>query len=138
MKTMKRILVFLTAALLVLSLASCGDKSGSIKKAFEGEGYTVTTVDTSNSIVKGLLDAVLNDDQMDDLSKYELILCTKGFDNAVIIKFPNSGDLKDFLTVEDKDGNKNTALYDEAKDDGKINGNCLLIVGSSTAKDIFN
>lgn len=137
MKLMKKVLVFLTAALLVLSLASCGDKSASIKKAFEGEGYTVKTVDTSNSTVNTLLDAVLNDDQMEDLAEYELILCTKGFDVAVIVKFPGSGDIKDFLTVEDSDGKKDTTLYDEAKDEGRINGNCLLLVGGNTAEEIF-
>ena len=53
-----------------------------------------------------------------------------------VIKFPSAGDLKDFLTVE-KDGEKDTSMYDEAKDDGTINGNCLLITAGSEAKDIF-
>ena len=28
-------------------------------------------------------------------------------------------------------------MYDEAKDNGTINGNCLLITAGSEAKDIF-
>ena len=137
MKTLKKILVILTAALLVLSLASC-DKSGSIKKAFEKEDYTVTVVDANNGTVKNLLDLALSDDQMEKIAEYEIILVSNGLLNtAAIIKFPSAGDLKDFLTVE-KDGKKDTEAYDTAKENGKINGNCLLIGGSDEVEEIFN
>ena len=53
------------------------------------------------------------------------------------MKFPGAGDLKSFLTVEDKDGKKDTSAYDKAKEDGYINGNCWLLTLSSDAKDIF-
>jgi len=45
MKALKRILVFLTATVLLLSLVSCGDKSAAIKKEFEKDGWTVRTED---------------------------------------------------------------------------------------------
>ena len=137
MKILKKILVILTAALLVLSLASC-DKSGSIKKAFEKEDYTVTVVDATNGTVKNLLDLALSDEQMEEVAEYEIILVSNGlFNTAAIIKFPSAGDLKNFLTVE-KDGKKDTEAYDTAKKNGKINGNCLLIGGSDEVEEIFN
>lgn len=135
---LKKILVVLMATMLVLSLASC-DKSKSIKKDFEDAGYTVSTVDTNNDTAKGILKLLLSDEQIEKVGEYELILCTNGILNtAIIIKFPSSGELKDFLTTEDSDGKKDTSAYDKAKEDGKINGNCLLITSSSDAKDVFN
>jgi hypothetical protein len=163
MKTMKRILVFLTAALLILSLASCsGDKAGSIKKAFEKADYEVTTLSGSDDKAKAVLAmAGLSEEQKKDVEKYEIIVCNKkteqstqgglgGFleniggaidgaiPNAIIIKFPSADDLKDFLTIVDTDGTKITTLYEKAVEDGKINGNCLLLVGGTAEKDIFN
>jgi uncharacterized protein YpmS len=133
---MKKFLKACTVALLVvicaLAFAGC-DKSSSIKKAFEDEGYTVSTVDTTNSTVKTLLSTVLTEDQMKEADNYEVILCSKSLNVAVIIKFPGSGDVKSFLT--DEDGN--TDAYDTAKDNGTINGNCYLITLSSDAKTIF-
>jgi len=45
--------------------------------------------------------------------------------------------VKDFLAVEDEDGKKNTEAYEKAKEDGLINGNCLLITVDADAKKIF-
>lgn len=138
MNITKRILVLLTALVLVFSLASCGDKSGSIKKAFEKEGWTVKTVNADDTGVKTILEILLSDEQIEKASEYEIILCTNGILNsAIVMKFPSSGDLKDFLTVEDEDGKKDTSAYDKAKENGTINGNCLLITMSSEAKEIF-
>lgn len=138
MKTMlKRISVFALAALMMLALVSCGDKSSAVKKAFEKAEYKVETVNSDNAIVKPILAAALTEDQMKDLSKYELILCVNGLNIAVIIKFPGSGDIKTLLTVE-KDGKKDTSAYDKAKEDGNINGNCMIITTSSDAKKVFN
>lgn len=141
---MKKFLTALSAALLVvilaLTMAGC-DKSGNIKKAFENEEYTVTTVDASNETVQTLLKAALTEDQVSKVNEYEIILCVgKGLNaitgSGVVIKFPSSGELKSFLTVEDSEGNKDTSAYDKAKEDGSINGNCLYF-GSSAGKDIF-
>ena len=138
MKTMKRILVIFTAVILLLSMVSCGDKSGAIKKAFEDDGWTVKTVKADDTGVKVILELLLTDEQIEKAADYEIILCNKNIiKNAVVIKFPSSGDVKDFLTVEDEDGKKNTEAYEKAKEDGLINGNCLLITVDADAKKIF-
>ena len=113
---MKKVLTAICSALLIavfaLTMAGC-DKSGSIKKAFEKEEYTVTTVNADNSTVQTILKAALTEDQVNKVNEYEIILCVgKGLNavtgSGVVIKFPSSGELKDFLTVEDSEGNKNT------------------------------
>lgn len=136
--TLKNLLALALAALMLVSLVACGDKASSIKKAFEKEGYEVETVNSDSTLVSILL-AGLSEEQKNDLSKYELIYCHKGLvgDTALIIKFPNSGDLKNFLTVE-KDGKKDTSAYDTAKEKGYIKGNCYLITLSDNCKNIFN
>ena len=122
---------------MIFTLASCGDKAESIKKAFEEKGYKVETVDTNNDTAKGIMKIFLSDDQIEKVGEYELILCTNGIVNtAIIIKFPAESDVKDFLTVE-KDGEKNTSAYDAAKENGTLNGNCLIFTVSSEAKEIF-
>ena len=141
-KFVKSLLVLALAGLMMLSMVSCGDKSGSIKKAFEKEGFTVTTVDATNSTAKGLLTILLSQEQMEKAAEYEIILCTKeGILNvgatAAIIKFPSAGELKDFLTVENSDGKKDTSAYDKAIENGTINGNCMIFTASSSSNDIF-
>ncbi len=136
-KFFKTIASFFAALLMVFGLASC-DKSGSIKKAYEKADYKVEVVDTNNSLVKGMLSEMLTEDQMKDAEKYEVIYASKGLTNmAIVMKFPSSGDVKDFYTVEDKDGKKDTSAYDKAKEDGNIKGNCVLFVSTGDAKDIF-
>ena len=138
MKNITRILAILSALVLLVSLVSCGDKSGAIKKAFEEDGWTVTTVNTDNSTAKTVLSLFLTEEQIEDAAEYEIIWCNKSIiKNAVVIKFPSSGDIKTFLTVEDSEGKKDTKAYDEAKANGMINGNCLLITADSDAKELF-
>ena len=85
MKTMKKVLVFLLASLLLLSLVSCGDKSGSIKKAFEKADYEVASLSSDDEDAKGVIALLgLNEEQKEDIAKYEIILCNEG----------NSGDQK--------------------------------------------
>ena len=142
MKTMlKRISVFALAALMMLALVSCGNKASAVKKAFEKADYKVETVKSDSEEAQTILKLLLNEEQMKEVSKYELMICKMdGALNigktAIIIKFPGSGDVKDFLTVE-KDGKKDTSAYDKAKEDGIINGNCMIITASSDSKDIF-
>ena len=158
MKTMKRVLVFLTAALLILSLASCGDKADSIKKAFEKANYDVASVSGSDKEAKALFAILgLSEEQEKELEKCELIVCNKKAEqstqggllgiiggvvdgvipDAIIIKFPSANALKDFLIIVDEDGTKITTLYEEAQNEGLINGNCLLTICGDVEKDIF-
>lgn len=145
---MKKFLKRLAAVALVLvgalSLASC-DKSSSIKKAYEKEEYTVSETkmdDVYNTplvgtIVKSAIESNYNENQRKEIASYSVIFAYKGTNYALIVKFPGSGDVKDFLTTEDSDGKKDTSAYDSAKDNGSINGNCLLLVASNAAKEIF-
>ena len=137
---LKSVLALSLALVMLLALVSC-DKSSAVKKAFEKEEYTVTSLKSSdltdNEIVKGILkEAGMTDDQIKALASYEIILVSKKLSNGLIIKFPGSSDVKEFLTTE-KDGKKDTTSYDKAKDEGWINGNCLILTLGSDAKDIF-
>ncbi len=126
MKKITKVLsLCLLATLLLASLTSC-DMAGSVKAAYEKEGYTITTVKTDNAEAKALFTlAGYSEEEIEELSQYELILCTKGFSSALVIKFPSSGALKSFLT----DG-EDTSAYDKAKDEKQIRGNCLLVYGN--------
>ena len=80
----------------------------------------------------------LTDEQIEKADDYEIILCNKNIvKNAIVIKFPSAGDVKTFLTVEDSDGKANTEAFENAKKNGMINGNCLLITADSDAKELF-
>ena len=140
MKILKQVLALSLACLMFVTLVSC-DKSGSVKKAFEKEGYTVSSVKADDESVQSLLKILLNEEQIKKVGEYELILCTpEGLLNAanlaLVIKVPSSGDLKDFLTTE-TDGKKDTSAYEKAEKDGLINGNCLILTLGSEAKEIF-
>lgn len=137
----KSVLALSLALVMLLALVSC-DKSGSIKKAFEKEGYEVKSFKgseaTENDSVVTILDAVgLTEDQIKKIGEYELILVSKISSGSfgLVIKFPNEKDIKTFLTIGDND----TSLYDEAVKAGTINGNCIILTvrSSDKANDIF-
>ena len=135
MKSMIKIVALaLVLAMSVLALASCGDKAGAIKSAFEGEGYTVSSAkyEDLDKTSKGLIETVLGKAAAENMADYEIITCTKTLAAALVIKFPAEGDLKNALTI---DGD--TKVYDEMKDKGFINGNCLLITITPGAIEIF-
>lgn len=134
-KVVLGIVTALMTVMLCLTLAGC-DKSDSIKKAFEDEGYTVTVVDTNNDTAKGLLSVALTKEQVEKVGEYGIYLCTGKAIPALYIKFSSSGDLKDFLTVE-KDGKEDTSAYDSAKEKGLINGNCYLLPVVGKPLEIF-
>lgn len=135
-RVLKKMAAFFAAFLMVFTLVGC-DKSKSIKKAYEKEGFTVSVVNTKdNSTVSSLLGSVLSAEQKEAIDEYDVIFCTKNLtQNAVIIKFPSAKDLKNFLIVEDDDGNKDTSAYDSAKENGRIKGNCWFAAGNTV--DIF-
>ena len=139
--TMKKLLALSLALVMLLALVSCGDKSAAIKKAFEKEEYKVTVVNAEDEDAKTLLKVFFNEEQMKNISEYEIMLCKQdGLLNAgktaIVVKYPSAKDLKAMLTVE-KDGKKDTSAYDKAVEDGTINGNCLIITLSSESKEIF-
>jgi hypothetical protein len=126
---MKKFLKVFGFALLVVVLAfafaGC-DKSGSIQKAFEKEGYTVTTVKAEDS---DELKALLSEDQQKDVSGYAVLSCSKGIvPIATVIKFPSKSDLKEALGDDE---------YEEAVDNGYVNGNCYIITLVPGAVTIF-
>lgn len=134
----KVIALTLVLAMSLVMLVSCGDKSGAIKSAFEKEGYTVESIKADNEDAKDLLELLFDDEQMEKIAQYEILLCKKdGLTNigktAIVIKFPSADDIKSMLT--DEDGK--TESYDEAVEDGAINGNCLIITLSEDSAKIF-
>ena len=124
-------------ALLCLTFAACGDKSAAIKKAFEEEGWNVKVTDSDDRIVRTVLEILLTDEQMEEAENYEIIWVQDGLKTAAIIKCGSSSELKEFLTIEDEDGKKDTSIYDEAEEDGWINGNCVIMTLSNDAIKIF-
>ena len=128
MKRILHVFALILAASLLLSLVAC-DNSKSVKAAFEEAGYTVTEARADSDEAKTALKFFgWDDEKIDDIDDYSLILCKKGLTGltgaAVIVKFPSSGELRDHLV---DDGN--TALYDAYKEAGYIRGNCWLVVG---------
>ena len=128
-KLVKLLSLMLVASMLLACLASC-DASGGIKKAYEEAGYEVKTLSAEDDDVRAILLLLdFDEDQIEDIENYEFIFCTKDIvKTALIIKFPNAGELKDFLIVEE-DGEKDDSAFRAAEDAGNINGNCLLIYG---------
>ena len=135
-KLLKLTALTLVAVLLLASLVSC-DASKGLKQAYIDAGYTVKVVtneDTSAQIIFALLG--MTDEEIEELEDHEIVICSKGLSQAMIVKFPHMFALKDFL-VEEEDGVKDTSAYDTAKAKGKINGNCLLLYGGDDAHVIF-
>ena len=127
----------LIAALLILavslSLVAC-DKSADIKTRFEEEGYTVSSLPGTNSKVQAFFTlAGLTEEEIDELEDYEIFFCEKkSIYSTMYIKFPSSGELRDELT-EDGDA----TAYNEAVEEGRVNGNCLLIYSIGDGDVIF-
>ena len=136
-KLLKLTALTLVAVLLLTSLVSC-DASKGLKEAYMEAGYTVQVVSGESSEAKAFFNLVdLTEEEIDELEDYELILCWKSIvPAALIVKFPHFLALREFL-IEEEDGVKDTSAYDKAKENGKINGNCLLIYGIGDADVIF-
>lgn len=129
-KIISKILAFLGALVLVFSLAGC-DKSNAVKKAFEKADYKVEVVDKDHYLADAFLDS-LDEEDRKDAEEYEFIFVSSGLKVGIIIKYPSTKDLKEALNTED-----NPDGYKEAKEDGLVNGNCLLSTLSSDVKEIF-
>ena len=142
MKNIMKKLIALSLAIVMLSaLVSC-DKSSTVKKAFEDAGYEVKTVNAENDEVKSILKLLLSEAQIEELSAYEVYYFSMDgvlnlLKKAVVIRFPSSGELAEFLTVTAEDGTKDTSKLDKAKADGWVNGNCLILTASSDCLSVF-
>lgn len=130
---MKKYLKTLSIAMLVavcaivVAFAGCSDKAGSIKKAFEKDGYTVTEVKAEDSdVLKGLL----SEEEQKDISKYSVIQCSKkdglSSASATVIVFPSADKIKEVLGSD---------IYDSAVESGYVNGNCYLVLPVSLSPD---
>lgn len=127
---MKKIITAFCAAMLVVVLAfamSGCSKAGSIVKAYEGDGYTVTETklnEESKTLLKSL---GVDEEALKDAEGWALYTATKTMAKpSMFVKFPSSSVLKEAFTVE-KDGSKDTAAYDKLVEAGRIKGDCLYI-----------
>ena len=138
-KTIKLIALSLVLVMAIAMLASCGDKSAAIKSAFEKEDYEVTSVkyEDLSSGYQTIIETILGKEAAENMADYEIMTCKKVIPLAIVVKFPSENDIKSALTVTDKDGNASTAIYDELKEDGAINGNCLILTLTPGALEIF-
>lgn len=124
-KFLRALIVVLAVVVMATLFTACGDKSGAIRRAFEKEEYEVTVVNGADS--EELKDW-LSEDKVDEIGKYEVMTCTKGLNIAVVFKLPSKDDIVENLGQE---------AYDEAVENGFVNGNCFLISISPDAVEIF-
>ena len=144
---LKRALILATVAVMLLALASCGgsaDKSGAIKAAFEGEGYTVASAKYADmgDEAKAIIEAVLSDELVEKMANYEIMVFSQkvvvvDLPKAIVVKCDSADAVKDFLTVTKEDGTKDATAYDEAVSAGLINGNCYILSLDSDAINLF-
>ena len=130
---MKRFLKAMTAVLAVVimavALVGCGDKYGSIKKAYENEGYTISEVAVKDK--ESELKTYISSEQYDKIKDGKILYCTK---NVILVAFVitmgSADKVKDYYGSEEE--------YKKAVDSGYVNGNCVLLVGSTSAvREIF-
>ncbi|MDE6442599.1 MAG: hypothetical protein K2L12_07620 [Clostridia bacterium] len=129
---MKKFLVAVVSVLLIavfaVTMTGC-DKSGSIKKAFEKEGYTISESLVKDSAVLTATLSGLDEEDREEMQEYGVITCKKGLKSVVIIKFPSSDKIKEILG-----DNK----YSDAEKNGYVNGNCWLAIPlDKDANEIF-
>lgn len=128
---MKKFLKAMTAVLAVVVLAfalvGCGDKYGSIKKAYENDGYSIT--ETKVSDYETQLKTFISNEKYEDIKDCKLLVASKGVVAAFVVTFGTVDDMKEFYGSDDN--------YNDAVKDGNVNGNCMLLTISSSAREIF-
>lgn len=126
----------LLTAILAFAFAGCG-KAGSIKKAYEDAGYTVSSHAASEEDLK---DNGFSDEDAKDAASYEIYIvydkATGKVPVATYIKYPSADKIKNNLTTTKSDGTKDTSVYDKEVESGLINGDCRFI-GLPTG-EVFN
>lgn len=126
-KFIKAFTAVLAVVVLAFALVGCSDKYGSIKKAYENDGYSVT--ETKVSDYETTLKTFMSDEQYEDIKDCKLLVANKGIAAAFVVTFGTVDDMKDFYGSDDN--------YNNAVKDGYVNGNCMLLTLSSSAKEIF-
>ncbi len=117
---------------LLFALSGC-NANDKIKKNFEDAGYNVssTKVEEGNDAYDALV-AIYGEEDAKGYIGYEWISVSKeGFANigksGTILCYASANDLKEKLGED----------YQEAVDNGLVNGNCYLITVSNDVKEIF-
>ncbi len=123
----------LVSAMMVL-LVGC-DKGPSVKAAFEEKGYTVETLSVDED--SDILALFLDEDERAKVAEYECIYVKKNLSSGLIIKMPSEADVREFYAEENDDGTKDYTNYEDAKEAGRANGNCILFTFSADVRGIF-
>ncbi len=114
----------------LLALTSCGNKWAPIQKAFEKEGFVLS------STVEQLAASVEKELKADDESKeiaFTVHAMNKSLSIVVILEFKSTKDLQ--TACEDSETLKGI-VKDSQKSD-YVNGKCVLLLGNSSALEIF-
>ncbi|MGN0823882.1 MAG: hypothetical protein ACI4MB_02295 [Candidatus Coproplasma sp.] len=127
-KFLKAITAVLAVVVMAVALVGCGDKYGSIKKAYENEGYTVSEAIVSDK--ESELKTYISTEQYDKIKDGKLLVCSKTVLLAFVITLGSADKIKDFYGSEED--------YNKAVESGYVNGNCVLLFGSTSAvREIF-
>lgn len=135
MKTMSRILLCILALIFSFSLFGCGniDKSEKIKETFVSGGWTVTELTSESEEIRESLEGHFSEAQLEKIKDYKILLChtpenedvmTRAQNRGVIVVCPSASDAKELLRMEGDE------QYNEMKEEGKVRGNCILLVSS--------
>lgn len=119
----------LAVVIMAVALVGCGDKYGSIKKAYENEGYEISEVIVSER--ESELKTYISTEQYNKIKDGKLLYCTKNVVlNAFVVTMGSVDKVKDFYGSEED--------YNKAVESGYVNGNCVLLFGSTSAvREIF-
>ncbi|MBQ2715038.1 MAG: hypothetical protein IJF76_05370 [Clostridia bacterium] len=140
---MRKIVFVTLIVILALSLCACGEtKIESVKSAFESAGFTLLEMSEGEEIHEELLDGY-------DVDVYVYTKGSGEFKSVSIVAFSSVDKLKDALSDEEilaqigaiTGGMDLNKAYDTAVKNGRINGECLLIVNvpplTQTHKDFI-
>lgn len=130
-----RSITVIAVLITMMSLTGC-DRSNGIKDAFISSGFSVSEESLEHEAVNAYLEH-LSEEQIEKIKEYDILYCsvpngTNPAAKAVIIVCPDSGEVKDFLNMN------NDGMYDDMKEARKIKGNCILFTWNYRIIDIFN
>ena len=129
-KYLKIVSLVLALTVLCCTLCACGNAYPNVLKAFQEEGYTESS--NFDALMTSLKESL---EQEETVINFHLLYnITKG--SAFIIEFQSTQELRDTIQnneelktqlknlIENEDVQQ---LYQDAKDAGFVNGNCILI-----------